>query len=74
MQDLMVGFRPIPGLSRAIADAIAARHGRGRVDIGIVRGASDVVVVGETLCAGTGVARGIVLGGRYSRRRRLDDW
>jgi mediator of RNA polymerase II transcription subunit 14 len=63
-QDLVVGFRPIPGLSRAIADAVAAGRGRGTVagvDIGIVCGAADVVVVGEALWAG--IARGIGLGG-----------
>jgi len=59
-----VGFRPIPGLSRAIADAVAAGRARGTVagvDIGIVCGAADVIVVGEALWAG--IARGIGLGG-----------
>lgn len=47
-----VGFRPIPGLARAITDAVAAGRGRGSVagiDIGIVCGAADVVIVGEAL-------------------------
>ncbi len=51
-QDATVGFRPIPGLARAITDAVAAGRGRGSVagaDIGIVCGAADVVVVGEAL-------------------------
>jgi mediator of RNA polymerase II transcription subunit 14 len=63
-QDAVVGFRPIPGLSRAIADAVAAGRGRGTVagvDIGIVCGPADVVVVGEALWAG--IARGSGLGG-----------
>ncbi|KAH9955323.1 hypothetical protein BGW80DRAFT_1395200 [Lactifluus volemus] len=63
-QDAVVGFRPIPGLSRAIADAVAAGRGRGTVagvDIGIVCGAADVVVVGEALWAG--IARGSGLSG-----------
>jgi len=47
-----LGFRPIPGMARAIAVAVAAGRGRGSVagvDIGIVCGAADVVVVGEAL-------------------------
>ena len=51
-QDTALGFRPIPGLARAISDAVAAGRGRGSVagaDIGIVCGAADVVVVGEAL-------------------------
>ncbi|KAH9170124.1 MED14-domain-containing protein [Lactarius sanguifluus] len=50
-----VGFRPIPGLARAITDAVAASRGRGSVagiDIGIVCGAADVVIVGEALGLG----------------------
>lgn len=50
--DVAQGFRPIPGLARAIIDAVAAGRGRGSVagvDIGIVCGAADVVVVGEAL-------------------------
>jgi len=49
---LSVGFRPIPGLGRAVYDAVAAGRGRGTVagiDIGIVCGAADVVMVGEAL-------------------------
>ena len=48
----VVGFRPIPGFTRAVADAVAAGRGRGSVagvDIGIVCAAADVVVVGEAL-------------------------
>ena len=47
-----VGFRPIPGMARAVADAVAAGRGRGSVagvDVGVVCGAADVVVVGEAL-------------------------
>lgn len=47
-----VGFRPIPGFARAVADAVVAGRGRGSVagvDIGIVCAAADVVVVGEAL-------------------------
>jgi mediator of RNA polymerase II transcription subunit 14 len=50
--EVAVGFRPIPGLARAVADAVAAGRGRGSVagvDVGIVCGAADVVVVGEAL-------------------------
>ena len=49
---VVVGFRPIPGFARAVADAVAAARGRGSVagvDIGIVCAAADVVVVGEAL-------------------------
>jgi len=49
-----VGFRPIPELARGISDAVAAARGRGTVagiDIGVVCGAADVVVVGEALWA-----------------------
>jgi mediator of RNA polymerase II transcription subunit 14 len=49
---LSVGFRPIPGLGRAVYDAVAAGRGRGTVagiDIGIVCDAADVVMVGEAL-------------------------
>ncbi|KAH9963764.1 mediator complex subunit MED14-domain-containing protein [Russula dissimulans] len=49
-----VGFRPIPELARAISDGVAAARGRGTVagiDIGVVCGAADVVVVGEALWA-----------------------
>ncbi|KAI0258685.1 MED14-domain-containing protein [Gloeopeniophorella convolvens] len=47
-----MGFRPIPGFARAIADAIAAGRGRGTVagvDVGVVCAAQDVAVVGRTL-------------------------
>jgi hypothetical protein len=50
--EVAVGFRPIPGLARAVADAVAAGRGRGSVagvDIGVVCGAADAVVVGEAL-------------------------
>ncbi|KAF8256603.1 mediator complex subunit MED14-domain-containing protein [Lactarius quietus] len=59
-----VGFRPILGLARAIADAVVAGRGRGSVagvDIGVVCGAADVVVVGEALWRG--IAREQGMGG-----------
>src|SRR5712691_3520014 len=49
-----VGFRPIPELGRAIAEAVVAGRGRGTVagvKIGVVCGAADAVVVGEALWA-----------------------
>ena len=51
-KEAVVGFRPIPGFARAVADAVVAGRGRGSVagvDIGIVCAAADVVVVGEAL-------------------------
>ncbi|KAI0292502.1 mediator complex subunit MED14-domain-containing protein [Multifurca ochricompacta] len=52
---IAVGFLPIPGLDRAIADAVVAGRGRGTVagiDIGVVCSTADVVIVGEALWEG----------------------
>ena len=59
----LVGFRPIPELGRAVADAVVAGRGRGTVagvKIGVVCGAADAVVVGEALWAS--IARSCGLG------------
>jgi mediator of RNA polymerase II transcription subunit 14 len=63
-EEAAVGFRPIPGLAQAVAEAVVAGRGRGSVagvDFGVVCGAADVVVVGEALWRG--IARELGMGG-----------
>ena len=64
-EEAAVGFRPIPGLAQAVADAVVAGRGRGSVagvDVGVVCGAADAVVVGEALWRG--IARELGIGRR----------
>ena len=63
-QDATVGFRPIPGLSRAIVDDFAAGRGRGTVagvELGVICGVVDVVVVGEALWVAIARGSGLVV-------------